>query len=235
MSWDSSIRKRAANATTETFVHERKFMRTMEGVSAPTESRPRRNQAQRSAATREALLDATIASLVEDGYANTTTARVSERAGLSRGAHLHHFQTRSALLAAAVGRLAVRRRDELLAAADALPTGPERVAEGLDLLWDSYASPLFQGALDLWSHARTDPELRAHLVEVERALDRQTLELARRLFPRAAERPDFERLVEMSVATVRGLALLDTLHPGGRRGARQWPFCRERLAALLDG
>jgi AcrR family transcriptional regulator len=204
-------------------------------MSAPAGSRPRRNQAQRSAATREALLDATIASLVEDGYAHTTTARVCERAGLSRGAHLHQFQTRSALLAAAVGHLAARRHDELLAAADALPTGPERLAEGLDLLWDSYASPLFQGALDLWSHARTDPELRAKLVEVERALDRETLVLARRLFPRAADRPDFERLVEMSVATVRGLALLDTLHPGGDRGRRQWPFCRERLAALLDG
>src|SRR3954471_20612399 len=101
---------------------------------------PRRNQAQRSAATRAALLDATLECLVQDGYANTTTARVSERAGLSRGAHLHHFQTRSALLAAAVGHLAARRRDELLAAADALPTGPERVAEGLDLLWASYAS-----------------------------------------------------------------------------------------------
>jgi hypothetical protein len=136
-------------------------------------------------------------------------------------------------LAAAVGRLAERRRDELLAAADALPAGPERVARGLDLLFDSYASPLFQGAMDLWSTGRTDPELRPHLVEVERALDRQTLELARRLFPAAAERPDFERLVEMSVATVRGLALVDMLHPGGDRGARQWPFCRERLAALL--
>jgi AcrR family transcriptional regulator len=205
----------------------------MGGVSHATDSRPRRKQAERSAATREALLDATIASLCEDGYANTTTARVCERAGLSRGAHLHHFQTRSALLAAAVGRLAMRRGDKLMAAADALPTGPERVAEGLDLLWASCASPLFQGALALWTHARTDAELRPHLVEVERELDRQTLELARRLFPAAAERPDFEPLVEMSAATIRGLALLDTLHPGGSRGARQWPFCRERLAALL--
>lgn len=198
-----------------------------------TETRPRRRQAQRSAATREALLDATIASLVQDGYANTTTARVCERAGLSRGAHLHHFQTRSALLAAAIGRLAERRREELLAAADALPPGPERVARGLDLLWGSYASPLFQGALDLWSTARTDAELRRHLTDVERVLDGQTLELAHRLFPAAAQRPNFERLVEMAVATVRGLALLDTLHPGGNRAARQWPFCRERLTELL--
>jgi AcrR family transcriptional regulator len=194
----------------------------------------RRSQAERSSATREALLDATLLCLVEDGYANTTTARVAERAGVSRGAHLHHFQTRSALVAAAIEHLARRRRDELLAALEDLPTGPERVAEGLDLLWSNYANPLFQGALDLWSAARTDPELRPHLVTVERELDRQTLALARRLFPDAATRPDFERLIELSVATIRGLTLLDTLHPGGDRARKQWPFCRERLAALFE-
>ncbi|MCW2986480.1 MAG: TetR/AcrR family transcriptional regulator [Conexibacter sp.] len=197
-------------------------------------SQPRRNQAERSAATREALLDATLLCLVEDGYANTTTARVAERAGLSRGAHLHHFQTRGALVTAAIEHLAAKRRDELLTLVDALPTGRERVAEGLDLLWSNYANPLFQGALDLWSAARTDPELRPHLVAVERQLDRQTVELARRLFPDAAGRPDFERLVEMSVATIRGLTLLDTLHPGGDRARKQWPFCRASLVALFE-
>jgi AcrR family transcriptional regulator len=196
--------------------------------------RKRRNQAERSAATREALLDATLECLVEDGYANTTTARVAERAGVSRGAHLHHFQTRSALVAAAIEHLAIKRRDELIIAVENLPTGRERVAEGLDLLWSNYANPLFQGALDLWSAARTDPELRPHLVTVERQLDRQTLTLARRLFPDVADRPDFERLVEMSVATIRGLTLLDTLHPGDDRARKQWPDCRDRLVAMFE-
>src|SRR3954467_9790392 len=127
-----------------------------------TSTRPRRSQAQRSATTREALLAAPVACLSEDGYANTTTSRVAERAGVSRGAHLHHFQTRSALVAAAVEHLRARRAEELLTAADALPAGPERVAEGLDLVWSSYSSPLFQGALDLWAAGRTDPELREH-------------------------------------------------------------------------
>jgi AcrR family transcriptional regulator len=200
-----------------------------------TTQRKRRNQAERSAATREALLDATLECLVEDGYANTTTTRVAERAGVSRGAHLHHFQTRSALVAAAIEHLAIKRRDELVIAVEQLTTGPERVAEGLDLLWSNYANPLFQGALDLWSAARTDPELRPHLVEVERQLDRQTLTLARHLFPDAADRPDFERLVEMSVATIRGLTLLDTLHPGDDRARKQWPDCRARLVAMFEG
>lgn len=195
----------------------------------------RRSQAERSSTTRRALLDATIASLVEDGYANTTTSRVAERAGVSRGAHLHHFQTRQALVAAAIELLARRRGAALLAAADTLPTGPDRVAKGLDLIWASYASPLFQAALDLWSDARTDPELREHLTRVERELDRQTLELARRFFPDLAARADFDHHIEMAVATARGLALLDTLHPGGRRNRQQWAFCRDRLVEQFAG
>jgi len=203
-------------------------------MPSPATVPARRSQAERSSATREALLEATIASLVEDGYANTTTSRVAERAGVSRGAHLHHFQTRQALVAAAIEHLARRRSQELLSAAEALPTGRERVAAGLDLVWSNYASPLFQAALDLWSDARTDPELRIHLTGVERELDRQTLDLARRLFPDLSGRRDFERLIEMSVATIRGLALLDTLHPGDERNRQQWAFCRARLVQLFE-
>jgi len=201
----------------------------------PTTATGRRTQAQRSAATREALLDATLVCLVEDGYANTTTSRVAERAGVSRGAHLHHFGTRNALVAAAIEHLAERRGEELIAAVEALPSGRERLTRGLDLVWSNYASPLFLAALDLWAHARTDAELREHLVAVERLLDRQTVEFARRLFPEQAARPDFERLVEMAVATVRGLALLDTLHPTGSRNRKQWPYCRAMLISLFAG
>ena len=203
-------------------------------MSATAKIPERRSQAQRSAATRDALLDAAIACLVEDGYASTTTSRVAERAGMSRGAHLHHFQTRHALVAAAMERLAERRGAELLAAAESLPGGREGLVQGLDLLWSGYASPLYQAALDLWSHARTDPELRERLAPVERGLDRQTLQVTRRLFPELAERPDFDRLVEMAAATMRGLAMLDTLHPGGGRNRKQWTYCRARLLDLFE-
>jgi AcrR family transcriptional regulator len=203
-------------------------------VSPSKRTPPRRNQAERSAATREALLDATLACLVEDGFANTTTARVAERAGVSRGAHLHHFQTRDALLAAAAEHLTTRRGEHLLTAADALPTGPDRVARGLDLLWDSYANPLYQASLDLWTHGRTDAELRRHLIPIERQLDRQTVELSKRLFPDAAARADFEHVIELALATIRGLVVLDTLHAGGTRAAKQWVSCREQLVRLFE-
>jgi AcrR family transcriptional regulator len=204
-------------------------------MSARAEPRPtRRSQAERSASTRQALLDATIACLVEDGYASTTTARVSERAGLSRGAHLHHFQTRQALLAAAMEHLAERRGEQLLAAAERLPAGRERLERGLDLLWASYESPLYQAALDLWTHARTDAELRERLIPVERELDRQTLRVSRTMFGELAGRPGFDHLIEMAHATMRGLALLDTLQPGAGRNRRQWPYCRALLVEAFE-
>ena len=82
-------------------------------MTDPLAAHSRRTQRERSAATQAALLDAAIDCLIAEGYANTTTSRVAARAGLSRGAHLHHFQTRAALVAAAVERFATRRVAEL--------------------------------------------------------------------------------------------------------------------------
>jgi hypothetical protein len=54
------------------------------------------------------------------------------------------------------------------------------------------------------------------------------------LFGELTDRPGFDRLLEMAAATMRGLALLDTLHPGGERNRRQWAFCRARLVELFE-
>src|SRR3954454_2949687 len=140
----------------------------------------RRSQAERSAATREALLDAAIDCLVDEGYASTTTAAVAVRAGLSRGAHLHHFQTRTALVGAAVEQLAARWLGELREATKGLPDGPDRTLAGLDLLWAHYASPLYQAAMDLWTDARSYDELRQSLIGVARRLDRGVNRVGRR-------------------------------------------------------
>src|SRR4051794_7435955 len=121
--------------------------------------RRRRTQQERREATRAALLDATIECLIEYGYAGVTTTKVVERAGVSRGAQVHHFPTKAQLVADAVGRLALRMSEQLGREIETLPSDARRLDAALDMLWQTHSGPLFQAALELWVAARTDAEL----------------------------------------------------------------------------
>jgi AcrR family transcriptional regulator len=195
--------------------------------------RPRRTQVERSATTRAALLTAALECLVALGYAKTTTGRVCERAGVSRGALLHHFQTRGALVADALGELSTRREDEFRRSVNDLPDGEERVERSLDLLWSWFNGPLFLASVELGTAARTDPELRKSLVPVERDLNRRTLLRCREMFATSGEDASMDPLIQMTLAMVRGLALLPVLQPGTRKATKQWHFARSTLAALI--
>lgn len=92
-----------------------------------------RTQQQRREETRRALLDAAVESLIEVGFARTTTLEVQRRADVSRGALLHHFPSKAELLVAAVDHLAEMRAKEMKAFASQLPPDPsatERVEPG---------------------------------------------------------------------------------------------------------
>jgi AcrR family transcriptional regulator len=194
---------------------------------------PRRTQEERRAGTRAALLDAALECLVEHGYEGTTTGRVCERAGLSRGAHLHHFRTRPALVAAALEELATRRGEDIRREVESLPRGDERIELALDAIWGWFTGPLFEASVDLAAAARTDEELRASLAPVERRLSHETLRCCRAMLADGPEDPSRDPLIQMTLGTVRGLALLPILQPDGRSAAKQWAFARERLADLF--
>ena len=151
-----------------------------------TEPRTRRTQAERRSHTRRILLEATIASLIERGYAATTTLEVERRAAVSRGARLHHFPSKAALLAAAVDHLYEELSKHY---AEAFATTPRRRSErqrlraGLRTLWDVYRHPSYYAVLELGAAARSDPELRERLAAM-RARHRQlALQAAEQFFP----------------------------------------------------
>lgn len=198
-----------------------------------TSTSSRRTQEERSAATRAALLGAAIDCLIEHGYDGTTTGRVCERANVSRGAHLHHFGTRPMLVAAALGEIAQRRADLFRGQIEALPRGGDRVEQALDVIWSWFTGPLFLASVDLAAAARTDPELRASLAPVERALSQATLLACREMLASGAEDASKDQLIQMTLGTVRGLALLPVLQPGNRSAAKQWGFARMQLAVLI--
>ena len=203
---------------------------------AATTSKTRRTQAERRDETRRAILDATVACLIELGYSRTSTLEVQKRAGVSRGALLHHYPSKAGLLVAAVRHLAELRGTELTAKAAALPNGGDRVDAVMDLLWESSNGPLFQVSMELRTAARTDPELREVLSDEEKRLRRDILSVARALFGEAiASKPGFDEAVEMSVNLMIGSAMSAALHGKHARLDALLGRWKRVFAAMLEG
>ncbi len=64
----------------------------------------KRKPQQRSADTRRKLAQATIDLMVERGYSGLSVTDIQARAGVSNGARVHHFPTKSSLVIAAVAQ-----------------------------------------------------------------------------------------------------------------------------------
>lgn len=187
-------------------------------------------QEERTRAMRARLLEATVECLVERGFSGTSTTLVSERAGVSRGAQLHHFPTKNDLVVAAVEHLTEVRGAELAAAATRLPEGPRRTRAVLRMLGDHFASPVFTAALELWVAARTDEQLMAAVAPLELRVGRETHRLTVELLGADESRPGVRELVQATLDLVRGLGLADTITDDARRRGR----ILDRWADTLD-
>ena len=197
-----------------------------------TQTTTRVPQEERTRLMRARLLDAAVELLVEKGFAGTTTTLISERAGVSRGAQLHHFPTKNDLVVAAVEHV-MTGRDEALRAAVASHQGA-KVRGVLEMLSDHFTSPGFKAALELWVAARTDPDLLAAVGPLERRLGRETHRITIELLGVDESRRGMRELVQATLDLCRGLGLADTLSDDARRRRRildQWAKVLEKEIA----
>jgi AcrR family transcriptional regulator len=191
----------------------------------------RRTQAQRSEATRVRILDATLQSLVERGHAETTTAEVLARADVPRGTLLHHFPTKVDLLVASVQHVARRRLDALVAELAAVRPDADELDAFIDGVWHHFSAPLFWAALELWNAARTDAELRAALMPVEKEIFGVLHERAIALL---GDDPRVPTVVQMTFEVITGLVMTSIV--SGELGRRELLIRRwKRAAAILLG
>jgi AcrR family transcriptional regulator len=191
-----------------------------------------RTQEQRRAETQTKLLDATIKSLLEDGYAQTTTRHVAALAGVSAGAMAHYYPRRVDLVASAIERLADQRLEAWAELAQSLPEEPaERLPALLDHLWEDFSGPLFTVFVKLWIAAADDPELYERLAVEERRIAREIGRLAARSIGEIQSQAGWERRLLVVLAAVRGLALTERFEPRTEPRPDPWPTAR---AALLE-
>lgn len=176
--------------------------------------RKRRTQAERSAGTRELLLKTTIECLSDIGYARTTSAIIASRAGLSRGAQLHHFGNKTQLVIAAMGHLYEVYEAQFRAALENLPEGEDPASGAIQAVWDIMRGPCGHAYLELVAAARVEEELREPLQQLVGRMDEGVDAIFREYFDAAPEaEPMFELVWTAVFSLIEGLVIESIVRP----------------------
>ena len=159
--------------------------------------------------TRERILEAAVTCLAEEGYAATTTSRIQERAGVSRGSLLHQFPSRDDLLVAAVQHLAVQRTNQV-----DIPKAAGTIDDAVEQIWLTFHGPLYRAAVQLWAASQHRPDLAEALRGPEHDLGGHIRSLIIGLFgPVHVAHPGFADLAPTLLSSMRGVALTYTFEP----------------------
>lgn len=146
-------------------------------------------QAEKSENTRTQIVDATLQCLVKLGYAQTTTERIAEEAGVSRGAMTHHFRSRAAVFDAAAKYICEKRAEEFEDKIRDFHYEPgqlpslDDMKRTMTLMQRYYSEPTFVAFHELLRGARTDKALKKVLLPLEEALDRRIAESMTAVMP----------------------------------------------------
>ncbi len=134
---------------------------------------PNKHQ-EKSLRTRATLLDAAVDSLAEVGYGGASIADITARAGVTRGAQLHHFHTREQLFAQTIGHLTQRQREALQRRLRTLPVACTGGAVLVELVTATFAGKLGKASVELYVGIANDRVLRREMLRAQHDL---TLEL----------------------------------------------------------
>ncbi|MGH3646263.1 MAG: TetR/AcrR family transcriptional regulator [Micromonosporaceae bacterium] len=192
-----------------------------------------RTQEERSTAMRQRLLDATIECLVEYGYAGTTVTKIAERAGVTRGAQVHHYRTKADLVAAAIAYLADKLADQTIADLERLGHSDDLIGDALDMIWEVHQGPVFAASVEFWVAARTDPKLRDHVSALEHTTVATVVESGKDLLGGVADRPEYRHILFTAMDVVRGILISSWANPDPAQRNARWKRAKERLRVMI--
>jgi AcrR family transcriptional regulator len=182
----------------------------------------RRTQAERSAAMRLRLLDATVECVVTYGYAGTTTHRVADLAGVTRGAQIHHFPAKEDLVVAAIEHLAQQRARVTIQEVGRIRESPDPAAAILDFLWEVHQGPIVVATLELWMASRTDPVLAKHVQRVEPVVNGALLAAIEQVLPDRSAQNELRYAVYTAMDALRGILVAGFVDGDGDRLRKRW-------------
>lgn len=203
-------------------------------MSSTSPQKPRASQDQRSQATRERLIAATIECIAAKGLAHATTAEISERAGVSSGARVHHFKSKMDLVNAAICFTYEQATVESLGTAETAQSQREPLRCYIEDAYQFYMGPRYLMQHEVVNAARTSPELMEVVQPAANAYRAAVNDAWLDVFRRAGHSRSWSKAaMDLSVVIVRGLALGSFLR--GRGGdADILKIWREVMARYPD-
>lgn len=188
-----------------------------------------RTQQQRREETIARLLDASIGTIIDVGYARASAAVITKRARVSDGALFRHFPTMGDFMAATAYEVMRRQLETFAKLVAEIPPGKPALEAVLPILRDITGNPTNTVMYELMVAARTDEKLRATLKDVLAVYGAKIYDAARAV-PSADEleafgEENFAALVAVLVNTFDGAAIV--------RHVLEQPEIEERRIPLL--
>jgi AcrR family transcriptional regulator len=195
-------------------------------------------QAQKSAMTRDRILDAAITCFITLGYTNVTTAKVAQSAGVSRGAMLHHFPSKTELIQAAVEYLHDKLLEDYTQRVSNIPAdlqGKDRRRAGLEAYWDHLTGDLFVVYHELCVASRSDPELSVILESSQQLFEQHVRESNEHLFAEWIGRGDrFLLAMDVTKFMMEGMAASRLMTDREERVNRLLNYLADRLEEIFE-
>ena len=165
--------------------------------------------AERTAAMRKRLIEAAIESLEKNGYGATTLQLVTDNAGASRGAILHHFPTKVDLMIAVAEYCAEKQNRHVARMLAGTQPGMDRFLALTMATWDAMQRPPAIALLEIMMGSRSDKDLGTRFPAVIEALEKSQRE---GVWEQAqsigiTDRAQVEAMSWLHTAAMRGLAM----------------------------
>jgi AcrR family transcriptional regulator len=140
-----------------------------------------RTQQQRREETVARLLDASIDTIADIGYARASAAVICKRAGVSVGALFRHFETMGDFMAATAREVLRRQIEEFTKRVAEIPSEADALEPALAIMGDVIGNRTHSVMRELEIAARTDEKLKETLTIVLEQIGAKICDVARTL------------------------------------------------------
>ena len=191
----------------------------------------RRTHAERSAATRGQVLQATAALVHERSFQAASMFEVAKAAGVTPGALQHHFGSKAELMMQVIEHVMQSDQADGVHWPDASLPLARRAGAFVQALWASvYEPPRFLTAWSIYFGSHDDPALGERIAARRRRLSALLHQRCLAIFPELGRGAAAQAFVDLLLSSLRGIAIVRLFDPSDPAAKAQ---LRE-LARLIE-